>query len=322
MKDQKNKIVSISPLQPDTLRLYEGEIVYLPQLDTENILFENWKELVDQYQPTTVIFYTARMDEEMLKYWREKMPEAELKIIRRGTSLARCAVKVADCLRIEVENTPGVNSPFVANYMSDFLFTKDMVATNCAIIGVGEIGRRVASRAVADTSLNLKLFSRRLANSETRLNKLEELNLSIDRVSCPETLLETFKGSNFIAISLPLSPETKNIITPEMIKAIPLNSKLVIVSPYGVFSEEALRALHARADIEVEIDNVATSFPRIKEIIGSRELRPGFTLSPTKAVESPECQTAMDKAVMEKMFSKTKFVDLVVSRARSPSRSI
>lgn len=285
-------ILVICHLHEAVLQKYAGHITHRPDLAQATLL--DWKQAIEQVKPKLIIFNTEIFNKDMMQIWRNCLPDEPLYVIRAGTSLSRCDLEAARFYSIAALNTPGVNSKYAADYMNRYVFDPYSPSDRIAIIGVGNIGSRIAI-AAADHNIDFVLY-----NKSRQSKFLEHLDQELEFAL---NLEEAITQANKIAISLPLDNNTQGIITEELIDKIAQNSLLISVSPPKIFTDAALRKLYHRADIHVIIDDLKSELQRIHQIIGSpNSLRQHFLMD-EKAVASVECQNAMTSTAIEKGIS-------------------
>lgn len=285
----KNKILVICPLHEAVLQKYAEQVDYRPHL-SKTSSFE-WQKSIQQTKATIIIINTEYFTREMMQIWRNYLPTESLTIVRAGTSLSKCDLEAAHLYSIHVFNTPGVNSKYVADYMNQILFEKPLSIDRIAIIGVGNIGSRIALAAV-DHQIDFVLY-----NKNKGSNHLQILG---EKLVFSHNLETAITPVNKIAISLPLDASTHGIITAKIIDKIQQNAILVCVSPLEIFTGEALMALYHRNDIRVFFDDINSELQRVYQMMGSpNPLRDNFIMD-TRAAASAECQNAMTSAAIEK----------------------
>lgn len=285
-------ILVICHLHEAVLQKYTGHIVHRPNLAQATL--PDWKQAIEQVKPKLIIFNKEIFNEDIMKTWRNCLPDEPLYVIRAGTSLSRCDLEAAEFYSIGALNTPGVNSKYAADFMNDYLFNPCSPSDRIAIIGVGNIGSRIAIAAV-NHQVGFVLY-----NKSQRSNFLEHLGQEIPFAL---NLEEAIARANKIAISLPLDKSTQGIITEDLINKIPRNAMLISVSPSKVFTDAALRKLYHRADIHVIIDDLKSELQRIHQIIGRPDSLRQHFLMDEKAAAGVECQNAMTSTAIEKGMS-------------------
>jgi D-3-phosphoglycerate dehydrogenase len=182
-------------------------------------------------------------------------------IVRHGTGLDMIPVDAATRQNIPVANVPGANAQAVAEYVvgSFFHFARRFGAMDVAlrgngwaasrklsesqielldktvgIIGVGDIGRRVAR--ICATGLGMSVLG-----YQPRSDRFPEFVRSV-------SLEELLRQSDFVTISCPLTPTTRNMIDAERLRLMKKTAFLVNAARGEVVDEMALaRALQDRS---------------------------------------------------------------------------
>lgn len=288
----QTKILVICHLQEPILKKYAAQLDYQPDLSRANLA--EWHSAMQEIRPTVIIYNTESITREMLQAWRDSIKKERLAIVRAGTSLSKCDLNAAKLYSIQVYNTPGINSKYVADYINHILFKQYASSDRVAIIGTGHIGSGVAI-AARDHGADFVLY-----------NKTKKADLlKSTKAAFAHTLEDAIIQAHKIAISLPLDATTQGIITSKIVTKIPRNALLICVSPFKIFTEDALRALYKREDIQVIFDDIRLELQEILRIVGNpNPVRNNFILE-TKAAASPECQNAMASAAIEKVIALT-----------------
>lgn len=292
------RLLVIAKFHSDSVKIFKDIINYYPNLDADNL--NEWEQTIQQLKPQAIIFGTNTINSKMLNIWREAVPNQKLFLIRRGVTLARCDVTTASKLEIQVFNTPGVNAPYISKFICDLLFNKNN-SKKVAILGLGQIGALVAKQA-AEMQCFLNLYSKKLFNSSTRELVLHDLNLNnYDHIVCHQSIKSAFKSSDGMVVALPFANETIGLITANDIQEIPSHSTFISISFPKVLTDEAMRELYNRTDINVIFDHLKHEIMDTKKILGIDKLRPNFILD-EQAATAYACQRAMDNAAMELYF--------------------
>ena len=281
-----NKILALCPLHSQTLSQYQDKLVHLPHLESTSVDLEEWRRVLETYRHTTIIFGGGVMSREMLSIWRELLPQQQLRGLRRGTTLATCDLEAAKKFGIQIFNTPGVNAPFVAQFIYDSLRNPHQIKT-CAILGAGNIGGRVA-KLMAQHDCEIRIFRKK----PVQLSEIKE-----KKIFYSPDIFSACTGADAVIVALPLSDLTRGLLHHELVHKLPKGSQWVSVSLPDVFTEETFRTLHGRKDIHVVIDELESLFPQMMKILGVNKLRKHFNLV-EKAARSEACQKAMDDAVL------------------------
>jgi D-3-phosphoglycerate dehydrogenase len=175
----------------------------------------------------------------------------ELKVISKfGAGVDNIDVAAATQKGVVVTNAPGMNSDAVADMTFSLIlsiarripFASDQVRKGnwplivgteicnktLGLIGLGEIGKRVAVRA---GGFNMKILAYELLPDEQFIQKL-----GIKRVSLNRLLQE----SDFVSIHVPLTSETKDLIKTEQLEMMKPTAYLINTARGGIVDENAL----------------------------------------------------------------------------------
>lgn len=189
-------------------------------------------------------------------------------IIRAGAGVNNIDMKAANARGIYVSNCPGKNSIAVAELTMGLLLAIDRrVADNVVdlrngkwnkseyskadgvfgktlgIIGVGQIGKEVIVRAKA-FGLKVIAWSRSLTDEKAA-------TLGIQRATSIEQLVAQ---SDIVSVHLALKPETKGIVSKEIIGKMKPNAIFLNTSRWEVVDEEALYEAAKAGKIRVGLD--------------------------------------------------------------------
>lgn len=281
---QSDKVLVICTLKEALVTKYSKQLEYLPLSNEDTDL--RWQALIQQYRPKTIIFGLQNLDEAKLSFWRSQQPNDHLRFVRKGTSLHRVDFEAAKKYQIEVLNTAGVNAPFVAAFVINELLAHNFSDHKLGIIGIGDIGKLVVTESI-------KLNSQPILYNRTRHP------FDTNKYTYTNDLVDLFNQATRIAICLPLTGETKGIITEEHIKKLAPNSKIVCISPPKVFSENAILVLDKRTDLDITFDHVSSGLQYLFDTLGRSQL-PAHIHFDEKAAAGYECQYAMGEAAILK----------------------
>jgi glycine/D-amino acid oxidase-like deaminating enzyme len=294
---QDVRCLLLAPLHAGTAELLNPSLLWRP--DLAGAPEGEVAKCLRDFQPRILAVGASPVCGSLLWEWRQILPEGPLHVVRRGTSLAAIDREAARDCGIAVHNTPGVNSPYVASYINDFLGAAG-TGGKIAILGVGDIGRLVARWAL-ERGFHLALFSRTLADPSRRESGLAALELAPGQATCVGSLDEAMAGARCVAVCLPLTrtepAPTHHLIGARQVDLCAPGVRLISVSEPEVFHPEALRWLHARDDAQVLIDNAGPLLAEVPQILGVSRPRAGFDLQ-SRAMSSEQCQRDMDQAVL------------------------
>lgn len=125
-------------------------------------------------------------------------------------------------------------APFDRRYTGNSNFARvtglrTLAGATLAIVGLGEIGREIASRAAA-FEMRVRYFQRH------RLDPLEEWTLHTSYGSLPEILSE----ADFVSVNLPVTPATRGIIDKVALAALKPGAVLINVARAELLDRRAL----------------------------------------------------------------------------------
>lgn len=189
-------------------------------------------------------------------------------IIRAGAGVNNIDMKAANARGIYVSNCPGKNSVAVAELTMGLLLAIDrripdnvvdlrngkwnkseyskadgILGKTLGVIGVGQIGKEVISRAKA-FGLNVIAWSRSLTDEAAE-------ELIVQRAL---TINELVAESDIVSVHLALKPETKKIVSKEIIALMKPNAIFLNTSRWEVVDEEALYEAAKAGKIRVGLD--------------------------------------------------------------------
>lgn len=175
-------------------------------------------------------------------------------IIRAGAGVNNIDMKAANARGIYVSNCPGKNSIAVAELAMGLLLSVDrripdnvgdlrnskwnkseyskadgVFGKTVGVIGVGQIGKEFILRAKA-FGMNVIAWSRSLTKE----------NADALGVKKAETIIELIPQCDVLSVHLALKPETKRIISKELIELMKPNTIFLNTSRWEVVDEEAL----------------------------------------------------------------------------------
>jgi hypothetical protein len=233
-----------------------------------------------------------------------------LLIIRRGQEMGKIDPEAAREFGITVTNTPGINGPYVGRFMANKLEDANLPAgSKVAIIGAGDIGGRIAAKAL-ELGLQPHIYSRSLASGQ-QTEKLEQTRQRIpglealDKSHCALSISDAINGASFLAVAVPWLPDypspasNAGLITTEHLQTLRHGSTILSCSNPRVFTEEALEWLNSpqtNHSIRTEI-HTGTLYA-----VEHTPLYPNITFEYDHAFADRECQVALDIAVNRRLW--------------------
>ncbi|MFA6542523.1 MAG: 3-phosphoglycerate dehydrogenase [Bacteroidota bacterium] len=189
-------------------------------------------------------------------------------IIRAGAGVNTIDMKAANARGIYVSNCPGKNSVAVAELAMGLLLAIDrkisdntvdlrngkwnkseysradgLFGKTVGVIGVGQIGKEFIKRARA-FGMHVVAWSRSLTPEQAEL-------LEIERA---DSIAELVQHSDIVSVHLALKPETKKIISKEIIEMMKPNAIFLNTSRWEVVDEEALYDAAKQGKIRAGLD--------------------------------------------------------------------
>ncbi len=206
----------------------------------------------------------------------ESCPNLAL-IVRAGAGVNNIDVEAASRFGVYVANCPGKNAIAVAELTMAHILTLDrrlidataalregrwdkaefqsaegVYGRRLGIAGLGAIGRLVLQRAKA-FGMDVQAWSRSL--TEARANKLG--------VKPHRTLERLAAASDILTVHLPLSPQTRGLVSRSVLEALPIGATFINTSRAEIVDENALidvaKARKLRVGVDVFSDEPKTS---------------------------------------------------------------
>lgn len=288
---QMKKILIIDQLDQETIVTlqpgFKSIIDYKPETSSASIA----KELCDNGYDALIV-RNKFITQDMIVAWANSKPHNKLCIVRAGSNLSTIDVKTASSYDISVMNTPGANSPAVAQYVIMqllYLSSPNQTMLACddikrglqrdksiyanhtlagdvlALIGTGAIGAIISKIATA-LGMKVQAYSPNLTASHAD---------SIGATYC-SSIEEAFTGANFISVQVPytLPPHdhpTQFIIDKKLLDLAQYGAKLVNISRRDVLNmvdlNEALQTQQiANVSLDLlysEIEEIRRDFPHV-----------------------------------------------------------
>ncbi len=283
------------------------ELLYMPSIAAKqrpqeecDPTLEVLRRVLITFQPDVLIVGNNAVPGRAIRAWRQAVgPSRDLLIIRRGVDKRAIDCKVAAEESVRVGNLPGINSPFVAKFQVEWLkLSEDRANSKIAIIGVGNIGKNIALRAL-DFGLDVHLFSPSLQDIEKRDRTLRERSIPPDLVTCATSLEAAFENAKYIAISVPWLDSYGNphrgLLTRDYVENVQNNAKISSVSPPRMFSDQALAWMNR----QVKQGHLAVRIDSAKRLV--KEISSDYShleLGHDVAFADSACQQALDRAML------------------------
>ncbi|ELR97086.1 phosphoglycerate dehydrogenase-like oxidoreductase [Gloeocapsa sp. PCC 73106] len=307
------KILITHPIHPETVAELElpsqETYLYAPAIGANQIpdeandpTLEQLCELLQDFQPDVLIVGSNAVPKKAITTWRQSVDNSQpLLIIRRGVDTRAIDVKTAQEYQISVTNLPGINSPYVAQHMLRYLQLQNAKPqSKIAIIGTGNIGKNIAISAIA-SNLDVHLLSPSLQDQHKRYSTLNARGINPHQVNCAQSITEVMLGATYVAIAIPWLNQqgipNANIINLEHINHLSTNARIASASVPGIFSPQALNLLErlmAQQQIYLRIDTAK------RRAIEATANYPHLDIAHNQAFAAPECQRALDQAMLAK----------------------
>jgi D-3-phosphoglycerate dehydrogenase len=242
------------------------EFSYQPDVKDESLV-----EAIRSYQPDALVVRSTKVTEAMLDAGALKL------IVRAGAGYNTIDVAAASRRGIYVSNCPGKNSVAVAELAfalilaldrriadnviqlregkwnkKEFSKARGLLGRTLGLVGTGQIGREVATRARA-FGMNVVAWSRSLTDERAA-------ELGVER---RDNLLDVARDSDIVSVHVALKPETRGLINSDFFDAMRDGAYFVNTSRGEVVDQDALRrAMHEknlRAGLDVYAAEPASS---------------------------------------------------------------
>jgi phosphoglycerate dehydrogenase-like enzyme len=283
--------------------LYVPDIGYNQIPDEENDpAIEKLSDYLTGFQPDILIVGSNAVPARVMINWRKAMGKNhKLMIIRRGVDTRSIDINMAEKQNIIVTNLPGINSPYVAQHMIKYL-NLDQVKNphKIGIIGIGNIGKEIITKSLVN---NLKpyIFSPSLIDQNQRFAYLTKKGINPNQVIYTKSIDEVINNATHVAITIPWQDKEgkpqAGIITENDIKNLQLPAKIVSASVPRIFSYSALDLMDKLAKKQQIFVRIDTSKRRAEEFTPQY---PHLNFGHNQAFASPECQIALDDAMLLK----------------------
>jgi D-amino-acid dehydrogenase len=270
------------------------QFIHLPELLADE---SSLQVAIREHHPDVIIVGNNLVQSETLELWRSIMGnDIELTIIRRGSSLSRIAVDRAKQLNINVLNTLSVNSRFVVEYMIEHLhLPNNGIHSTIGIIGSGAIGSRIADR-LNKAQHKINIYSPSLTNPDEYTRKKIQLRKGIasSNINISMTPEQAIQNVTHVIIAVDADKVTNDNqkLSKEFFQLIPNGSRIVSVTEFRVFAQEAIDILIERVrqgEISARLDSHSFDLSTIKDHPPALEVV-------SAAMKRPGCGQAMDQA--------------------------
>ena len=173
------------------------------------------------------------------------------------------------------------------------LLGQDVYGKTLGIVGLGRIGSALAKRAAKGFGMQVVYFDRGKTN--------EELDKEIGSISV--SMEEIFKTSDFISLHVPLTPETKHLVSIPQFEMMKKTAVLVNTSRGPVIDEQALLQALKKGDIFAAGIDVWENEPHLTPGLADLE---NIVLTPHTASATIETRDNMSKVAAENIIAALK----------------
>jgi D-3-phosphoglycerate dehydrogenase / 2-oxoglutarate reductase len=220
-------------------------------------------DLIRQVDPNILIVRSKKVSADALR-----AGTALTLVIRAGAGIDTIDVSTASELGVFVSNCPGKNSIAVAELVMGLLLACDrripdqvadlragkwnkseyskargLYGRTLGIVGLGQIGREIASRAQA-FGMRVTAWSRNLTHAEAE--RLE--------VVYAQTPLDVARHADVVTINVAATPETKHLVNAEFLAAMKPGAYLINTARGSVVDEAALQRAVRERGIRAGLD--------------------------------------------------------------------
>ncbi|MGL5872997.1 MAG: phosphoglycerate dehydrogenase [Xenococcaceae cyanobacterium] len=285
------------------------EIIYIPSISLKQLPDERYDpslkvlcQALSNTKPDVLIVGNNAVPDRAIATWRRSVGyDRRLLIIRRGVDTRAIDKVAAEKYRVSVDNLPGINSPYVAKHMSQYLkLNEAKPGCKLAVLGVGNIGKHIAIEGI-ERGLEVRLFSPSLQNPQKRKRILWQRGIASDKVICAESIDRLLAGATHVAISVPCEncdgSTNADMLNACHIKSLAPNANIVSASVPRVFDEGAIALMNERVRLEKMLVRIDTSKRRADEVIQNY---PCLDIAHDIAFAASECQQELDNAMLEK----------------------
>jgi D-3-phosphoglycerate dehydrogenase / 2-oxoglutarate reductase len=219
-------------------------------------------EAIRAYDPEVLVVRSTKVTEPMLDAGALKL------IVRAGAGYNTIDVAAASRRGVYVSNCPGKNSVAVAELAlalilaldrrvadnviqlragkwdkKEFSKARGLLGRTLGLVGTGQIGREVATRA--------KAFGMRVVAWSRSLTDESAAELGVER---RETLLDVARESDVVSVHVALKPETRGLIGADFFGAMREGAYFVNTARGEVVDQDALRRAMREKDVRAGLD--------------------------------------------------------------------
>jgi D-3-phosphoglycerate dehydrogenase / 2-oxoglutarate reductase len=237
------------------------EFSYQPDVKDETLV-----EAIRSYQPDALVVRSTKVSEQMLDAGALKL------IVRAGAGYNTIDVAAASRRGVYVSNCPGKNSVAVAELAfalilaldrriadnviqlregrwnkKEFSKARGLLGRTLGLIGTGQIGREVASRARA--------FGMRVVAWSRSLDEERAAELGVERRESP---LDVARESDVVSVHVALKPETRGLIGADFFDAMKDGAYFINTSRGDVVDQDALRRAMREKNVRAGLDVYAS----------------------------------------------------------------
>jgi D-3-phosphoglycerate dehydrogenase len=237
------------------------EFSYQPDVKDETLV-----EAIRAYQPDALVVRSTKVTEQMLDAGALKL------IVRAGAGYNTIDVAAASRRGVYVSNCPGKNSVAVAELAfalilaldrriadnviqlregrwnkKEFSKARGLLGRTLGLVGTGQIGREVATRARA--------FGMRVIAWSRSLTEELAAELGVER---RESLLDVAREADVVSVHVALKPETRGLINSDFFGAMREGAYFINTSRGDVVEQDALRRAMREKGIRAGLDVYAS----------------------------------------------------------------
>jgi D-3-phosphoglycerate dehydrogenase len=241
----------------DGLEAAGCQFSYQPDVKDDSLV-----EAIRAYDPEVLVVRSTKVTEPMLDAGALKL------IVRAGAGYNTIDVAAASRRGVYVSNCPGKNSVAVAELAlalilaldrrvadnviqlregkwnkKEFSKARGLLGRTLGLVGTGQIGREVATRARA-FGMNVIAWSRSLTDESAA-------GLGVER---RESLLDVARDSDVVSVHVALKPETRALIGADFFGAMREGAYFVNTARGEVVDQDALRRAMRERDIRAGLD--------------------------------------------------------------------